>query len=416
MPATISDPPPGLRARSKRECAAWALAAVLAVLLWQTMTVHFNFGGNWTALFLTGDRLPIPPALGVWTYEFKNDGGYDGQFYRYVAHDPLFRKGFQNYCDKATIRYARILVPGLAWLLAAGRESWIDAAYNAVILGFVFAGAWWFSRYAAAHGRHPAWGLIFAVLPASIISAERMTVDVALAALCAGAAWYALQDEPRRLFVVAMLAPLARDTGLLVPAACCAYALMQRKWRRAAAFVAAPIPALLWIGYVFHHLPRGGPLGVAMGAMNSRHKAGLFHSWLFIHPVYGAFQALTRVQNYPLSPMANRIAQSSDIVAILGILLAMGLALWQWRRAPARFESWGALLFIVVAAMVSTPVYWRDINGYARVLTPLLMLVGMRSLSGNPLWVLAPCAMVDLRLAVQFGNEAGRILRGLFGG
>ena len=88
--------------------------------------------------------------------------------------------------DDPALRYRRILVPMLAWALALGRDSGIHAAYFATILGFVFLGVYWLARAMELGGRHPAWGLMFALTPAALVSMDRMTVDVALAAFAAG--------------------------------------------------------------------------------------------------------------------------------------------------------------------------------------------------------------------------------------
>ena len=80
--------------------------------------MHFNYAGNWTALFMTGDLSPTPPAELPRTYVFPGSYGYDGQFYRYVAHLPWFRADWARYFDSPRMRYYRILVPALAWLSA----------------------------------------------------------------------------------------------------------------------------------------------------------------------------------------------------------------------------------------------------------------------------------------------------------
>ena len=140
------------------KCAAAAAVATAVLLAWQAFIVFFGFGGAWTALFMTGDSGPaaVPPALVSTGYVFKHNTGFDGQYYRYVAHDPLFRHGLNAYMDLAPLRYQRILVPGLAWLLAGGRPQLIDASYIAVIFGFVWLGAWWLAGKqdsSAAHSR-----------------------------------------------------------------------------------------------------------------------------------------------------------------------------------------------------------------------------------------------------------------------
>jgi hypothetical protein len=385
--------------RLQLHCATTALAAAMLVLAWQTLTVRFNYGGNWTALFLTGDEWPVPPELAPSTYVFKNSAGYDGQYYHYVAHDPLVGKCRGAYVD-GPLRYLRILVPGAAALLGAGNIGRTDAAYVAVELAFVFLGSWWLSRYAAAHGRQPAWGVAFACLPATLISMDRMTVDVALAALCAGFAWYASQDAPRRLYVVAALAPLVRETGLLLIAACCLHALLRRRWLKAAVFVTAVAPAWLWCQFVAARC--GGGIG-----------GSVIPPWTFIQPVIGIFRGLFGLTEYPLGAGARRLAQGCDFIAILGILLAMGLAVWQAWRSPRRLEVIAALLFAGLTLGVSAPAYWRDVNNYARTLAPLVLLVGMRAFGGGSLWALAPWAMIDLRIGLQLGSQALGIARGL---
>ena len=44
-------------------CAAYGLIAVLLALTWQYLAVHYNYAGNWTALFCTGAKLSQPPSL-----------------------------------------------------------------------------------------------------------------------------------------------------------------------------------------------------------------------------------------------------------------------------------------------------------------------------------------------------------------
>ena len=164
-----------------------ALAAVLGMWLWQFATVHFNYGGNWTALFYTAPDWPRPAFLASENlYTFPGSLGYDGQMYHFIAHDPLMRRGAVAAMDDPALRYRRILVPALAWAVALGRDSAIHAAYLAVILGFVFLGVYWLARAMLIQGRHPAWGLMFVLMPATLVSMDRMTVDVALAALTAG--------------------------------------------------------------------------------------------------------------------------------------------------------------------------------------------------------------------------------------
>ena len=410
MTASPSPPAPsGLsfpkqRQRPQMVCAGYAFLAAVLALLWQASTVHFNYGGNWTALFCTGDRQNVPPQLAANTYLFMLSQGYDGQFYRYVAHDPLLRKGLGQFMDAPSLRYRRILVPGLAFLMAGGQSQFIDAAYLAVILLFVFLGSYWLSRYAAFHGRHPAWGIGFIFVPATLISINRLTVDVALVALCAGFAWYATKGSPARLCLVLALAPLVRETGLLLVAAAGLDALWNRRFRQAVLFAAMSLPALLWTGYVLAHSPAPAP-AVALYVVPR---------WAFHSPVIGIVWKLFVPEQYQYGPALDRMIQAVDALALVGVLLALGLVIWSLRRWRFNQEAWAALLFAGLTAAVGEPHFWKDVNGYARPVSPLLLLVGLPVFSGAPLWVLAPIVLVDLRIGVLLGSQVYGVLRGIF--
>ena len=369
---------------------------------WQAATVHFNYGGNWTALFCTGDAEPIPPELAAGTYIFKSSTGYDGEFYRYIAHDPWFQKGWSKYVDAPRLRRGRILVPGLAWLLAAGQARYVDVAYVVIVLLCVFLGVYWLSRYAMAHARSPAWGLGFLSIPGTLVSIDRMTVDIALIALCVGFVWYVKRESAVGLYAVLALAGLARETGLLLTAACCFQALWMRRWRQALLWATAALPALAWYAFVATQL-----------AHAPTHVGRLVPRWLFQYPLVGIVMKLFQPESYPFSPALVRTIQAVDAIALCGLLLALGLAVWSLRKRPLHEEQWAALAFVALALVVSAPGFWRNVYGYARPFSPLVFLVGLPALRGGSPWLLAPIFMLDLRIAIQWIPQIQGILRAI---
>jgi hypothetical protein len=383
----------------------FAALTALALWTWMALDVQFNFRGQWSALFLSGAYSPPPPALVSSTFEFQHSYGYDGQYYRYVAHDPLFQKGIARYVDGPTVRYDRILIPGLAAILSFGQDQFTDAAYIAVVLAFIYLGALWLGRFAAANGGHPAWACAFGLLPGTLISIQRMTVDVALIALCMGFVWYAGRNAYGPLFAIAVLAPLDRDTGLLLLAACCFKAVLDRRWKWAVAYPTAIIPTLAWYRFVSAH-------DVTVHVRSPLAPQQPPH-WLFDHPFFGVLQGFSHIPNYPLAPLADHLAQAADALAISGIILATILALCQARRSWKQPEGMGALLFVLLVGVVSAPTYWSDINGYGRTLTPLLLFVALRYFRGASALNWAPLLMVDARLSLEFGTQLLGVLRGL---
>jgi len=106
---------------------AVALLCLGCLAAWQALTVHYSYGGNWTALFLTGTQLKeVPPALQSENIYLFQNSGYDGQFYHYIAHDPFFQRNFSPYFDNARFRYRRPFCcrgwPG-CWRLGTMAES-----------------------------------------------------------------------------------------------------------------------------------------------------------------------------------------------------------------------------------------------------------------------------------------------------
>jgi hypothetical protein len=389
-----------------KQNAAWAGAALVILLLWQFLTVHYNRGGNWTALFLTGQDYSLPASLARGTYRFPG-AGYDGEMYRVIAHDPLVLHDSARYLDDPALRCRRILVPALAYLLVFGHQPWIDCSYIAVIGLFVFLGACWLSRWATLAGVHAAWGLAFLLVPATLISMDRMTVDVALASLTVAFAVHWRNGPWRKVFIVLTLACLVRETGVLLAAGASLFELLQRRWARAGLWGSSALPMLGWYWYLGHVLPEKTRLADKVGP-------GLF--FRILHP-----------PRYPLAGIAETVARWADVLSLAGILLAAILAMvLLLRRWPMlRNNSKGALaicacLYALLVFALGGDQYWIDVNSNARIWSPLLILVALPAIAqesgrGFPVWLgLAPAIAVDLRLGLEFVAEIGGVMRGLF--
>jgi hypothetical protein len=389
----------GSGASRRTWCLLFAFAATLAVLSWQAATVHFNYRGNWTALFMTGERHPPPPQLAAQTYIFQASTGYDGQFYRYVAHAPWFRADWSRYFDSPQLRYDRILVPAMAWLLAAGYDPLVDGAYVALILCWIFLGTYWLGLYAVEEGRHPAWGLAFLLLPATLTSIDRMTVDVALATLCVAFVRYAKKQPPARLYLALMLAPLVRETGALLIAAQCGYDLAGKRWRRAAGFATAILPTAAWYLYIWKRTTE----------VASAHAGKTSHfvpHWFFRYPAIGIVIKLFQPANYPFGPVLNRTLQCFDALVLCGFLALLAAGVWSLRRRPWDVEQWAILCFVALALATSVPIFWGNVYTYARPFSPLIFLAALGLLRSHARWVLVPVLLIALRVAIQMAPQA----------
>jgi hypothetical protein len=351
--------------------------------LWQFATVHFNYGGNWTALFSIAPDWPQPPfAASESLYRFPGSLGYDGQMYHLIAHDPWITRGAVAAMDDPALRYRRILVPALAWTLALGRDSAIHAAYFAVILGFAFLGVYWLARAMVIRGRHPAWGLMFMLMPAVLVSMDRMTVDIALAALTVGFVLFC--DSRWRVLPILACAALTRETGLLLTAGYGVFLLSRRRFADLAWAVASTVPAIFWYVYVSRHTG-------ASATTPASDVASLI-------PLGGWIERVAHAAVYPLPRWQALVAVELDYVALAGVALMLGHAAWlAWSR---RWNARAAAIYVFAAAVVliRSQSVWEDAFSYGRVVTPLMILLLME----DARLAFTPVVLVDARIGLNF--------------
>jgi hypothetical protein len=381
-----------------------ALVAVCGVFTWQSLTVRYSYGGNWSGLFCTGALLPPPVALSVeHIYLNPSSVGYDGQAYHYIAHDPFFQRGLSQALDKPRLRTQRILFPLLAWVLAFGQDARIDAALIAVQLLFCGVGVHWLSRLAVLQQRSVWWGLWFLGLPPVFVSIDRLLADSGLAALAVGFALYARTNRWAPVWLICVLATLTRDTGLVLSAAMISYFVWEGRWRQAALFVMALAPAQAWKFYCSLHTP----------ADPSR--------WLGWIPLEGL---VTRLFNHhPYSNLPSAVAAlcvALDYLALVGI----ALAIWQAvelarsrRMTPVAIAIYG---YALIAVLVRNPDVWAEVYGFGRTLGPLLLLLALERFAepqtasaARLTWM--PMAFVDPRILLQWGRQALNVARSLAG-
>ncbi|MBI5085881.1 MAG: isoprenylcysteine carboxylmethyltransferase family protein [Acidobacteria bacterium] len=372
-------------------CAAVGIAAAAAVFCLQLAQVHINHEGNWTGLFLTSawEKQLIPPELKSEHIRIQPGSmGYDGQYYHFMAHDPLPDGTMQAFIDAPGLRYTRILAPGLAYLLALGRSEWVDPAFFALNLLFFFLGAWWLAQLAVRAGCSRYLGLTFLLIPAALISIERVTVDLPLIALCCGFAVYALENRLGMLFGVVLAATLARETGGLLVGSAGLWLLLQRRWLPAFAFGAAAIPFFAWRQYVQENVPRFYSDHVSIST------SGFAFFVRFLHPIPYGFPA-------PISAAATAL----DYISLAGVALAIVLAAVVLFRRPQDPVVLGALPFATLPLVLGGIVGWYEPFGYPRTLSPLFLFLGIIALRTGWRLPLLPLALILPRILMQLAPQ-----------
>lgn len=377
----------------------WLLAA-LAVLLglaWQAVIVHSRHGGNWTALYYSGARFNLPPELESSTYRHPDSFGYDGQFYRLAAHDPMGLKGYSSYFDAPSYRRRRIAVPALAWLLGFGQTRLIDYSYLAVIHLMVAAGVVLLSRLADSYGRHPAWGLAFLLYPGTLNGIARLLPDLALGVVICG---FLLWRQERRLWTWVLLAfgCLTRELGLLLVAAAVGQELWRRRWVFGAIWASAALPAIAW----WWSIRPGDGTGGGSGS----------YGWLGGHAFVGFFERMGMTVHYSTFRLAELTLQAADVAVMAGLAAGAVAAVWCWWRERGGGLEWLALAGASLALVATNPYFLCDDYSYPRAFGLLVGPLALMALKERNLWLAVPLGLLALRLVLVM---LGLIGIGLFG-
>lgn len=371
-----------------------ALAATAAVFLWQALTIHYNYQGNWTALFFTGDRQPLPPELSSGTYRIPHATGYDGQYYRLIAHDPLLKNAYDRYLDRARLRYRRILVPVLAWALAGGNRQWVDATYLLVILASVFLGVFWSAQYVQLDHLPAALGLVLLLDPATLTSIDRMLLDGVVTTLVVG---FILAERKRNhglRYVTSLLAPLVKETGFVLVCAAVLADLWRRQYRRAVISATAALPSMAWFAYV----------EVRTTSPEPTHLVTL--------PFLGIVGRIFTFRELPDARLQAAF-RAVDLLSILGFAATLWLA-WRCMRKDGITATTLLMgIFLAMALIFGHSDHMLDAYGYARPVSPLLLYVMLRGLAARDWRYLVPPLLVTLSILIYFVKPLLGILRNM---
>ncbi len=370
------------------------LLATAVCFAWLSLEVHFLYQGHWSGTFYVGALRQTPPELDhEHFYRFPAVLGYDGDFYHLIAHDPLFKKGFDKFVETPRIRYRRILLPALAGLLSFGHDNWIDPAIIFVVLAAIFLGTFWSARWCSLIGLAPAWGLLFLAIPANLTSILFMIADGLLATLTVGFFWYVRRQNDVGTFVVLACAALTRELGVGLIAGYCFWLLVQHKFVRAVVFATALVPAALWFWFVQQHTAGGH---------------AQFLSWI---PFLGIYRGIVGHWHY-----AQPFLVVLDYVALAGMLLAFAFAaFYLFRRKTWNEGTFIGAGFLLLGIFLSHPEVWPEVNAYARYFTPLLLFVVTTGIVWKNWWTLLPIALLDLRIGSVFLFHAIAIGRAMLG-
>jgi hypothetical protein len=371
-------------------------STVLIVLAWQYSTVTCNFQGKWIGLFSLGNKWPLPPQLASEYPGLLGDAaGYDGLFYHLASHDPWLTRGFWQFADNSSLRWRRILVPGLAHLLALGEDARVHASYIAVNLAFIFAGAFWLGRFSVLNGMSPALGFAFLLVPSVMISIDRLTIDTALAALTIGFMLYSSESKCARSLALLTLCPLARETGLALTAGRAWQHTKEREWGKLALTLLSALPFVLWCIFLALRLPRDDTPWLSFPLMGIVRRT--------LHPVI-----------YPITGRWVALAAGLDYLAVIGVWLALAFCVYLAVKRGAGLLEKSIYVFAAGSILLGKADIWGGSYDFGRTLSPFFIMMGLIAMRDRNWFPLIPIACILPRIFLQFEPQLLGVLRHLY--
>ena len=120
------------------------------------------------------DKSKIINAQAKYTIE---GAGYDGQFYYYLALDPINAHYYMDGLDSSSYRYTRILYPVFARIFSFGRADYIPYLLIVINIISICLGTYFLSHWFLKNNLSPYWSLIYGLYPGLHIALKRDLVE-----------------------------------------------------------------------------------------------------------------------------------------------------------------------------------------------------------------------------------------------
>ncbi len=164
----------------------------------------------------------MPRALldhGLVPFYQGKESGWDGQFYYYIANDPLDRADTADHLDADAYRYQRIGLPLLAWIASkAAFRDWVSpTTYYLTNLGLILFATLVGTLYLRRVGTRPEWILFWSLSLGVQLTVLNALPDGAADALLLVALVCLFCRQRAGFAVIATLASLAREAYVIVP-------------------------------------------------------------------------------------------------------------------------------------------------------------------------------------------------------
>lgn len=216
-----------------------------------------SFGGNYSGILRLRerrvDRIPFINEEIRQTLILREQGGYDGQWYYYIAYDPFLSiyadqpEIYDDVTDAPPYRYTRIGFPLLTKLFSGGDPLKFPQTMVLLILFFNVVGAIFFLKIIQHLGKNHFWALLYAIIPCTTACLNLGVPEAVSMSLLLGGLYFYLKERLSFAILFFAASILVRDTSLLFVLILGATELFQkRRYRVAFALGTSILPIVAW--------------------------------------------------------------------------------------------------------------------------------------------------------------------------
>jgi hypothetical protein len=364
----------------------WTLVLPLIATAIAYLVLAYGYGkpfgeaGEPSFLMRAGSEFASPDLLPRGTY--VNPGtGYDGQFFFYIAQDPLLQSDeTERHLDSPAYRYRRILLPVLGWLTSGGNPEVLQWTLPLIGLLAILGSGLLLARALARRGASPWLSVIYMLSIGPVVGTLNDLSDPLAAGLfVAGLIWWS-ENRALPALLAFTAAPFARELFIVPVAAICLIELARWRWRGWPWLL--PIASFgAWALYV-------------AAIFSGRPARGTEVAEPSIVPIAGAISKVGSVLRGDVTGAANW-----EILFIAFVLTSWLFLAWrsgQGLAAVARRRAWpsrsdllpAASLLALLFVPFLTAELWSNPLSYARYATPLGALLLLIYASRRDAWAL----------------------------
>jgi hypothetical protein len=355
---------------------AWVLPLIAAFAAYLVIgaSVGTNVGrtGDPAALIVPGQAWVAPELLPPNAHVYPG-AGYDGQFFFYLAQDPLLTgkaasrdKLTSPYVDHIAYRYQRILLPALGWLTSWGHPRLLEWTLPMINLLAVLGAGSLLAQFLAARGRSPWLSLVYMLSLGVMAGFANDLADPLAASLFVAAVIWWLEERPALAIAALTACLLARELYLIPVASVVVLELVRRRGRGAPWLI--PL-AVYGAWQIYLRVALASPVVPDVAARPSP------------IPLLGAARKVNAVLKSDYVGAANWELLFVALLLLFALYFAVrSLRVLDWARRARALPDREKLLPLVALASVATVPFltkelWNYIPSYARYGAPAAGMV-----------------------------------------